>query len=302
MPASVPTAPRRIAVIGGLYAGSERGLTADLLVARALGFAGVPVCTQLVMAGGGRVTDVTDVPTDTVAAQIDHTFATGAIAGVKVGILAGHQTAEVVLDACDAFGVPVVLDLVASGPSGETVLSSQGIDAVAARLSIPRLVTISKADAELVTGGEIASLDDAQVAAQRIVNRGARHVVIRLGRLPYRFYDAADDPGGADAGAADAGGTNENGSGPPPFSFDLAYDGEDFALFEAPLLPEPTPEGGSSAFAVAALAGRLNGLAPDEALQQAKRYVTEAIRQAVPGPEGGLPLLNAAWEDARGRM
>ena len=282
---SAPTAPRRIACVGGLYAGSERGLTADLLVARALGFAGVPVCTQLVMAGAGRVTDVTDVPTDTVAAQIDHTFSTGAIAGVKVGILAGHQTAEVVLDACDAFGVPVVLDLVASGPSGETVLSSQGVDAVAARLSIPRLVTISKADAELVTGGEIASLDDAQVAAQRIVGRGARHVVIRLGQLPYRFYDAADDPGGADADG-----------GPPPFSFDLAYDGEDFALFEAPLLPEPTPEGGSSAFAVAALAGLLDGLTADEALQRAKRYCTEALRQSLPGPDGGLPLLNVSWD------
>ena len=278
--------PRRIAVIGALYAGSERGLAADLLCARALGFAPVPICTQLVMAGGGRVTDVTDVPTDTVAAQIDHTFSTNAIAGVKIGILAGHQTAEVVLEACEAFGVPVVLDLVASGPSGETVLSAQGIDAVAARLSVPTLVTLSKADAELVTGGEIASLDDAQVAAQRIVNRGARHVLIRCGSLPYRFYDAADDPG--DPEAVDAGATGDRS---PLFSFDLAYDGEDFALFEAPLLPEPTPEGGSGAFAVAALAALLDGAAPDEALQRAKRFATEALRHALPGP-----LINPYWE------
>lgn len=270
-----PVLPR-LAVIGGLYAGSERGLMADLLVARALGFAPVPICTQLVMAGGGRVTDVTDVPTDTVAAQLDHTFATGPVAGVKIGILAGHQTAEVVLDACDAFGVPVVLDFVASGPSGETVLSAQGIDAVAARLSVPRLVTISRVDAELVTGGEIASLDDAQVAAQRIVNRGARHVVIRLGALPYRFYDAADDPG-------------HGASGPHPFSFDLSYDGEDFALFEAPLLSSELPEGGSSAFAITALSGLVMGATVEEALQEAKRYATEALRQSDTG------LLNVDW-------
>ena len=61
----------------------------------------------------------------------------------------------------------MVLDLVASGPSGETVLSARGIDAVAERLGAADLVTLSRADAELVTGGEIASLDDAQVAAQR---------------------------------------------------------------------------------------------------------------------------------------
>ena len=277
MDALSSTAPLRLAVVGGLYAGSERGLTADILVARALGFAPMPICTQLVMAGGGRVTDVTDVPTDTVAAQLDHTFATGPVAGVKIGILGGHQTAEVVMEACDAFGVPVVLDLVASGPSGETVLSAQGIDAVAERLHIPRLVTLSRADAELVTGGEIASLDDAQVAAQRIANRGARYVVIRLGALPYRFYDAADDPGQGDPG-------------PPPFSFDLAFDGEDFALFEAPLLSGDLPEGGSSSFAITALAGLVHGASVEEALQQAKRYATEALRQSENG------LLNVDWD------
>lgn len=274
---------RRLVVVGALYAGGERGLTADLLCARALGFAPVPVCTQLVMAGGGRVTDVTDVPTDTVAAQLEHTFATGPVDGVKVGVLAGHQTAAVVLDACDAFGVPVVLDLVASGPSGETVLSTQGIDAVATRLTVAALVTLSKSDAELVTGGEISSLDDAQVAAQRIVGRGARHVVIRCGALPYRFYDAADDPGVL----------NGNNGDQPSLSFDLAYDGEDFALFEAPLLPDPTPEGAASAFALAALAALIDGAGPDVALQRAKRFATEAVRQALPGP-----LLNPFWESA----
>ena len=282
---------RRLAVVGALYAGGERGLAADILCARALGFAPVPICTQLVMAGGGRVSDVTDVPTDTVAAALDHTFATGAVAGVKLGVLAGHHTAEVVLEACEAFGVPVVLDLVASGPSGETVLSAKGIDAIAARLSVPVLVTMSRADAELVTGGEIASLDDAQVAAQRITNRGARHVVIRCGDLPYRFYDAAEDPGDRDAITG-----NTTGTPKQSFSFDLAFDGEDFSLFEAPLLPEPTPAGASSAFALAALAGLLDGASVDEALQRAKRYATEAVRQALPGPEGEPSLLNAFWE------
>ena len=279
---------RRLAVVGALYAGGERGLAADLLCARALGFAPVPVCTTLVVAGAGRVTDVTDVPTDTVAAQLDHTFATGAVAGVKLGILAGHHTAEVVLEACRAFGVPVVLDLVASGPSGETVLSAKGIDAIAERLEVPALVTMSRADAELVTGGEVASLDDAQVAAQRITNRGARAVVIRCGDLPYRFYDAAEDPGINDA-------ITDNLSR-PSFSFDLAFDGEDFALFEAPLLPEPSPAGASSAFALSALAALVDRRPLNEALQSAKRYATEAVRQALPGPADGLPLLNAFWE------
>lgn len=248
-------------LVGALYAGSERGLAADLLAARATGLAPLPVCTQLVMAGGGRVTDVTDVPTDTVEAQIEHTLATNDVRAVKIGVLAGHHTARVVLDAVAALGVPTVLDLVASGPSGETVLTAQGIDVVA----------------ELATGGEIASLDDAQVAAQRVVGRGARAVVIRCGTLPYRFYDAADDPG--------AGGTADGDGAPPSpaLSFDLYYDGADFALFEAPLLDESSAEGASSVFAITALTAITRGDSTEAALQQAKRAATEALRHARDG-------------------
>lgn len=252
-------------VVGALYAGSERGLAADLLTARAAGLAPLPICTQLVMAGGGRVTDVTDVPTDTVAAQLEHTLATSTVQGVKIGVLAGHHTARVVLDAVDRLGVPVVLDFVASGPSGETVLTAQGIDVVAERLGVATLITMSRRDAELVTGGEIASLDDAQVAAQRVVGRGARAVVIRCGDLPYRFYDAADDPGGDGVAT--------------PLSFDLLYDGEDFALFEAPLLAD-AGEGGSSVFAITALSRLVAADPLDLALRAAKRAATDAIRFA----------------------
>ena len=259
----MPLSP--VAVVGATYTVSERGLAADVLAARALGLAPLPVCTSIVVASGGRVTDVTDVPVDTVHAQLDHLVAAGPIAGAKVGVLGGPKTAALVLDTLGDLDVPVVLDLVASGPSGETVLDARGIDAVAERLGVADLVTLSKADAELVTNAQIESLDDAQVAAQRLHNRGARAVLIRCGSLPYRFYDAADDPG------AEA----------PDRQFaDLFYDGEDFALFEAPLL-DASPDGASSAFALGALAGLVDGESAELALQRAKRAATEAVRQAV---------------------
>ena len=269
-----------VLTVGALYAGSERGLTADVLASRALQLAPLPVCTQLVMAGKGLVTDVTDVPTDTVGAQIEHTLATGPVAGVKVGILASHHTARVVLDAVRDLGVPLVLDVVASGPSGETVLTSQGIDAVSERLDVATVVTLSRRDAELVTGGEIASLDDAQVAAQRVTNRGARAVVVRCGSLPYRFYDAADDPG-----------TPSGDGAPAAHAFDLFYDGEDFALFEAPLIDGTTPDGASSAFSLAILRGLVAGESLEVSLQQAKRYATESIRQRTDDDR-----LHYAWD------
>ena len=279
---------RPIAVVGALYAVSERGLAADILAARAVGAAPLPVCTSIVVASDGVVTDVTDVPVDTVQAQLDHLRQTGAVEGVKVGVLGGPKTVHAVCDAVAEMDVPTVLDLVASGPSGETVLSARGIDAVAERLGVATLVTVSRADAELVTGGQIESLDDAQVAAQRLHNRGARRVVVRCGSLPYRFYDAADDPGvpGGDGAST-------------PLAFDLYYDGEDFSLFEAPLVSGPSPDGLSSVFAITALNELIQGRTPDEALQAAKRESTESIRHREEVAGRG-PRINPMWDAQRG--
>ncbi len=263
-----------VAVIGATYTVSERGLAADVLSARALGLAPLPVCTSIVVASGGTVTDVTDVPVDTVVAQLEHLRQSGTITGVKIGVLGGPKTVASVLDSVGSWGVPVVLDVVASGPSGETVMEARGIDALVDRLGAATLVTMSKADAELVTNTQIESLDDAQVAAQRLHTRGARGVVIRCGSLPYRFYDAADDPGA---------------DGPGPFFADLYYDGEDFALYEAPLL-DAHPDGASSAFALAALAGLVDGETAEVALQRAKRFATDAVRAATE-VDGRAPRL-----------
>lgn len=273
MASSPPLPP--VALIGPLYVGTERGLASDLLAARALGLEGHPVCTALVAASHGHVSDVVEVPLDTVRAQLEHLAGTVSLRGVAVGALMRSRTADVVIRAVEALGLPSILDFVASGPSGETLLDRPGIDRVTTALGAFTLVTAGLRDAELLSGGEIRSLDDAQVAAQRIVNRGARHVLIRCGQIPARFFDA-DDPG------ADPGGDGSTAR----FYCDLTFDGTEFALYEAPHVPGPPTEGAASALTVSALAGLIAGGDVPSAVQNAKRYVTEAVRAAVPSGDG----------------
>ncbi len=118
-------------------------------------------------------------------------------------------------------------------------------------------------------------------------------MVIRCGTLPYRFYDAADDPGAPGGDGA-----------PVPYFADLYYDGEDFALFEAPNLDAIQPDGASSAFALAALKGLIDGVSVEEALQSAKRFATESVRHAldVIGREARLhPFWERGDENGRGQ-
>lgn len=246
-------------VIGGLYPGITRGLSADVLAAQALSGTAYPVCTSHVVAGDGVVTDVLNVPTDTVSAQLEHLFETRNPTSAKVGIIGATPTTNRVFEHLQSLDGPVVYDLTISGPSGEDVVEQQGLEIIIEHLGQPDLVTVRRTDAALVAGMEIPSLDDAQVAAQRISQQGAEHVLIRCGKLPTHFYE-------------------QEGS-PPDYALDLFFDGDDFALFEAPYLDNLESHHGASSGLLLPLLHHLQaGMDLEPALQKAKGRVSEALR------------------------
>jgi hydroxymethylpyrimidine/phosphomethylpyrimidine kinase len=246
-------------VVGALYPGVSRGLKADLLATQALGGSAHSVCSAHVVAGRGIVTDVLNVPTDTVSAQFEHLAATESPTAAKVGVIGDAPTVKTTFDHLRTLDGPVILDLTLSGPSGEDVLGQKGLDALLDHLDVPDLVAVRKTDASLVAGMEIPSLDDAQVAVQRIAERGAKKVLLRCGQLPTHFYDTD--------------------SSPPDYSVDLYYDGDEIALFEAPYLSGlDTLHGVSSGLLLPLLQMMQRGTSLEPALQKAKGRVTEALR------------------------
>ena len=265
--------PFRPVALGALYTGIERGLAADLLAARALGGLAYPVCTSMVVASRGLVTDVVDVPTDSVEAQLEHLFKTTEPNAVKLGIVPSRKTVEAAFrrlerEAAARPALPLLLDLTLSGPSGEDVTGERGVEALMERLGVPDLVTVRRADAELLAGMEIGTLDDAQVAVQRLARRGARRVLLRCGRLAARHFDGGEAP---------------------PFNLDLYYDGEDFGLFEAPHLQRGGLHGASSIFTMAILKGLAEGRPVPDAIQAGKAFVSEALRFSRREDGRGIP-------------
>lgn len=253
-------------VIGALYPGISRGLSADLLATQALSGRAFPICTTHVVAGDGVVTDVLNVPTDTVSAQLEHVFETRTPTGAKIGILGATPTVGRVFDLLDQLDGPVIFDLTISGPSGEDVLGQQGLEVVMDHLHEPDLVTLRQTDASLVAGMEIPSLDDAQVAVQRIAQQGAQKVLLRCGKLPTHFFDQE--------------------ASPPDYALDLFYDGEDFALFEAPYLSGlENHHGASSGLLLPLLKNLQGGMDLEAALQKAKGRVSEALRSSTEDPD-----------------
>jgi len=260
--------------IGALYPGIERGLSADLIATRALEGQAFPVCTSLVVAGHGVVTDVLDVPTDSVAAQLEHLFETQEPTAAKVSVVNHPATVEVVFRHLDQLDGPLILDMTLSGPSGEDTVDQRGIEALNDHLEQADLVTLRVQDASLIAGMKIPSLDDAQVAAQRVGQLGAERVLLRCGQLPTHFFDT-DSPA-------------------PEYAVDLYYDGDDFALFEAPYVQADDLHGASSAYLMSILRAIADGQSFPEALQAAKAYVTEALRHGV--EDESIDAPNYFWE------
>lgn len=259
-------------VVGALYPGISRGLSADLLTAQSLSGRAFPICTTHVVAGDGVVTDVLNVPTDTVSAQLEHVFDTRSPTSAKIGILGATPTVDRVFDQLDQLKGPIVFDLTISGPSGEDVLGQKGLEAITDHLHKPDLVTVRQTDAALVAGMEIPSLDDAQVAAQRITQQGAQKVLLRCGKLPTHFFDQE--------------------ASPPDYALDLFYDGEDFALFEAPYLSGlDNQHGASSGLLLPALKHLQEGMDFEPALQKAKGRVSEALRSSTQTPDDPQPAF-----------
>lgn len=250
--------------INALYTGIERGLAADLRATHLLDGQAHAVCTSLITASHGQVTDVLPVPSDSVQAQLEHLF--GAVpsaeqpTAVRIGIVSQSATIAGVFEALRAVDVPLVLDLTLSGPSGEDIINASGLDLLKEHLSEADVVTLRRQDAELVASMEIGSLDDAQVAVQRLHRLGASNVLLRCGVLPARHFE--------DSEATE---TDKD------FYADLFYDGEEFHLFEAPHLRRVAH--GASSMLTLALARTLQSGAPlIEALQRAKRFTTDRLR------------------------
>ncbi len=202
-------------VVGAHYAGLTFGLGADWVAAHQLGIEALSVCTALVSASHGQVSDVLPVPADTIDVQIDHILKTSTPRFCVVGAVCDKEGLEYLWARLGTASIPIVIwNVILSGPSGEDLLDCS-TETLTSFFPLADLIMINQQDACLLASMQINTLDDVQVAIQRIHKLGASKVIIRGEALPTLF----------------SGPTRQNGD---VKSIELFYDGSDFSLFELP--------------------------------------------------------------------
>ena len=244
---------KQVLTIAGSDSGGGAGIQADIKSMSANGVFAMSVVTAVTAQNTEEVTDVFELPTSIVAAQIDAVFDDFDVAAVKTGMLSSAPIVETVARMLKPQNVTnLVVDPVMISKSGHLLLKPDAISAIKGQLfPLALLVTPNIHEAQQLSGIEIKTLADARRAAKIIHGFGCKYVLIKGGHLP---TDRATD---------------------------LLYDGRFFNVFKGEFIDTPHTHGTGCTFASAIAAHLAQGKSVNDAVQAAKTYLTEAIRHSL---------------------
>ncbi|MDP6453126.1 MAG: bifunctional hydroxymethylpyrimidine kinase/phosphomethylpyrimidine kinase [SAR202 cluster bacterium] len=252
----------RAMTIAGSDSGGGAGIQADLKSFAALGVYGTSAITAITAQNTLGVTDVLELSTSLIESQIDAIVSDIGTDAVKTGMLSSSEIIQTVADKIRQHRLtPVVVDPVMVAKGGDRLLQEQAVDALRNILvPLATVVTPNAPEAEVLTGMTIVNVDDAKIAARMLVDEiGASCAVVKGGHL----------------------------EGP---ATDVLYDGSEFTLFSQERIPTKNTHGTGCTFASATAAGLAKGLSTQEAVSEAKAYVTAAIQSSIEIGSGHGPL------------
>lgn len=178
--------PPVILTIAGFDPSGGAGIAADLKTFAAHNCYGVAAVTALTVQNSQGVKATHITPAATLRAQLDVLLEDLAINAVKIGMLGNRGNAAVVAEFLDRGKFThVVLDPVARAQSGGAeLIDAAGLKYISEELlKRASLVTPNIAEAEALTGLEIKDVAAMKAAAQRLVERGARAVLVKGGHM-----------------------------------------------------------------------------------------------------------------------
>ena len=247
--------------IAGSDSGGGAGIQADLKTFAANGVYGTSVLTAITAQNTEGVTDVLELPVSLVESQMKAVMSDIGADAVKTGMLSSSDIIEAVARRVGGAGIGnLVVDPVMVAKGGDRLLREDAVDALRTLLvPLATLLTPNVPEAEVLTGRVIGDVDGAREAARDIIAMGAGAVVVKGGHL--------DGP-----------------------ASDIYYDGDEMKVLTAPRITTTSTHGTGCTFASAIAAGLAKGMGVREAVTEAKRYVTEAIRHAAPIGRGYGPL------------
>jgi hydroxymethylpyrimidine kinase/phosphomethylpyrimidine kinase/thiamine-phosphate diphosphorylase len=175
-----------VLTIAGSDPSGGAGVQADLRAFAKAGVNASAVITALTVQTASRVSETNPVSAELVTRQIDAAFSGSEVLAVKTGMLGDAAIARAVVAALMRHGARnVVVDPVAVSSSGTRLIDDAGFEILKREL-LPNatVITPNVAEAAALLGiPEPSSLDEVRDAARRLIELGAKWVVVTGGHL-----------------------------------------------------------------------------------------------------------------------
>lgn len=250
----------RVLAVAGSDSGGGAGIQADLKTCAALGVFGMSAITAITAQNTIGVHHVHTLPPDTVSAQMDAVISDIGADAIKTGMLANTEIVQVVAERIAAISPAVrphvVVDPVLVATSGDS-LGCSGVVAALKHHLLPlaTLLTPNLPEASaLLEGRHIHDIADMKAAAEDLHSMGPQYVLVKGGHLLSSHLLSTQH------------------------AVDVLYDGVSHHILSEPVVRTGNSHGTGCTLASAVAAGLAKGLPMLEAVQQAKQYVTEALR------------------------
>jgi hydroxymethylpyrimidine/phosphomethylpyrimidine kinase len=246
--------------VAGFDPSGGAGIAADLKTFAAHNCYGVAAITALTVQNSQGVAAIHPVEPRTLRETIQSLLADGRVKALKIGLLHNAATAGVMREILDANPtLPSVLDPVVRSSSGAELLDASGLEflrrELIARVSV---LTPNLAEAAALTELPVDNLESMKAAARKLIEMGARAVVVTGGHLEK--------------------------------AIDVFFDGTEMESFVGDRIRPDNTHGTGCTFSSAVAANLALGRQLRDAVVLAKAFVAEAIRNAFPIGPGRVPL------------
>lgn len=259
-----PTVGPRVLVVAGSDSSGGAGIQADIKTVTALGGYAATAVTALTCQNTTSIRRIVGVDPLLVDLQMRSMLDDIGADAIKIGMLHSEQTVELVARVCEssARGIPIVLDPVVRSSSGVALLSPEGVEALRERLlPLAAVVTPNADEAEALTGVAVRAPDDMLHALDRFQLMGVSAALVTGGHL----------------------------EGDQVVDILRTADGEQYR-FEHDRLDTRCTHGTGCTLSTAIACGLGEGQTLRGAVEQARAFVLDAMRSAVPLGSGRSPL------------
>ena len=251
--------------IGGSDNSGGAGIQADLKTFMAHSCYGLSVVTAITAQNTVEFATYQTISANLVLEQIKMSIRQCTPLSIKTGMLATAENISAVNQAIEEYNLQMlIIDPVLKSSTNITLMTNDNNDylKMLQDILIPRsfAVTPNKYEAEILSGINIESYDDAKKSAKIIYDMGARNVIIKGGHMDFDKHE----------------------------SIDILFTGKEWKQYSVKKLNMGSFHGTGCTFSAAVCASLARGLTMDAAVNCAKRYTLQTMENQLYKTPSGI--------------